>query len=97
MHRQFANASNEKLLELVKKSNGFNNKEFLKCIEECCENCQIYRKYKRPFQKPVVSMSIASLFNEVVRMDLQEYKHNKLRILHLIDAVTRYSAVCLVQ
>ena len=30
-------------------------------------------------------------------MDLKEYKHNKIWILHLTDAATRYSAACLVR
>ena len=29
-------------------------------------------------------------------MDLQEYRHNKIWILHLTDAITRNSAACLV-
>ena len=69
LHRQFAHASKEKLFKLVKESKNFNHKEFLKCIKECCENCQICRKYKRPFRKPIVGLPIASQFNEVVCMD----------------------------
>ena len=97
LHRQFAHASKEKLVKLVKESKDFNDKEFLKCIEECCDQCEVCRKYKRPFRRPIVGLPIASQFNEVVCMDLKEYKHNKIWILHLIDAATRYSAGCLVR
>lgn len=41
-------------------------------------------------------MSIASQFNIAVCMDLK-YKHNKIRILQLIDTVNRYSAAILVR
>ena len=54
-------------------------------------------KYKRPFQRSVVSMPMASKFKKVVSMDLAEYKHNKIWILHLIHGATRYSAACFVR
>ena len=94
LHRQFAHASKEKLIKLVKESKEFNDKEFIKCIEEYCDSCEICRKYKRPYHKPIVGMPIANEFNEVLCMDLKEYKHNKVWILHLIDAATRYFAAC---
>ena len=56
LHRQFAHASKEKLIKLVKESKEFNDKEFIKCIEEYCNSCEICRKYKRPYHKPIVGM-----------------------------------------
>ena len=40
---------------------------------------------------------MTSYFNEVIHMDLKEYKHQKIWILHLIDATTRYSTTCLIR
>ena len=43
--RKFAHVSKKKLLKWVKESKGFNNnKEFLKCTEECSDNRQTFRK-----------------------------------------------------
>ena len=44
-----------------------------------------------------MGISLADKFNQVVCMDLKEYKHNESWILHLIDSATRYSAACLVR
>ena len=33
------------LHKIHKESKGFDDKEFMKCIEESCESCQTYRKY----------------------------------------------------
>ena len=38
LHRQFSHASEEKLIQLVKNSN-YNDEDFQKCIEDCCNNC----------------------------------------------------------
>ena len=41
LHRQLNHASKEKLKKLVQNSKGFNDKEFLKFIDECVDNCAI--------------------------------------------------------
>ncbi len=46
--------------------------------------------------RPVVSLPLATAFNEVVCLDLKEFKHNKVWIFHLIDASTRYTAARLI-
>ena len=45
LHRQFSHASKEKLIRLVKNSD-YHDKEFLTCIEDCYNNCEICGKYK---------------------------------------------------
>ena len=91
LHKQFSHASAEKLLKLVKKSN-YNDKEFEKCIQHICDNCDLCQKYKPAPLKPVVGLPMSQKFNETVCMDLKEFIHNKLWILHIIDSSTRYSA-----
>ena len=44
----------------------------------------------------MVGFRLADKFNGVICMDLKEYIHNKIWILHIIDAATRYSAACLI-
>ena len=95
LHRQFSHASKEKLIQLVKNSN-YNDKDFQKCIEDCCNNCEICHKYKSQPLRPVVGLPLGTDFNQVVCMDLKEVEHNKTWFLHLIDSVIRYSQACLV-
>lgn len=97
LHRQFAHASKEKLVSLVKKSGKFNDKEFIKAIEEVCENCQICLRFKKAPLRPVVGLPLGNRFNHTVCMDLKEFIHNEVWILHLIDAATRYSAATLIK
>ena len=92
LHKQFSHPSKERLLQLVKRSKGFKDKEFLELIEECSETCSICKQFKRPSLRPVVTLPLANDFNQVVCMDLTELVHNKTWILHLIDSATKYSA-----
>ena len=96
LHRQFSHASSDKLCELVRKSGQFNDNEFLKLIQDCCNSCEICQKFKKPFVRPVVSLPLANRFNQVICMDLKEHIHNKSWILHIIDAATRFSAARLI-
>ena len=95
LHKQFSHATKERLLQLVKAS-GCSDAEFKKCVEEICDECDICQKYKKPRLRPVVSLPLANRFNQCVSMDLKEFQHNKVWILHLIDAATRYSGGCLI-
>ena len=95
LHRQFSHASKEKLIKLLRNS-GCNDKDFFDVINECCNKCTVCQLHKKPSLKPVVCMPLAAKFNEVICMDLKEFTKNKIWILHLIDAGTRYSAACLI-
>ena len=97
LHRQFSHASKEKLSKLFKQSPGFDHDEFFDIVKEQCDLCEICQKFKHPPSRPVVGLPLAANFNQVVCMDLKEYIHNKVWILHLIDAATRYSAACLIK
>ena len=96
LHRQFAHASKERLIRLLK-SGGCKDKDFLKQIEECCEKCEFCMKYKKPKPKPIVAMPKAEEFNQVVSMDLKEVEKGKVWLLHLIDHGTRYTAAAVVK
>ena len=47
-------------------SKDFNDPEFLKLIENCCNSCEVCMKYKHIPLCPVVTMLIADKFNQVV-------------------------------
>ena len=96
LHRQFSHASKEKLLKLLKSSK-CDDKEFMQCIEKCCDECQLCRQYKKAPLRPAVGLPLADNFNQVVCMDLKEYVHNVKWIFHLLDSATRYSAACMIE
>ena len=50
-------------------------------MKEVCSNCKFCQEYKNPND-----------FNDVLEMDLKKYQHNEVRILHLNDLATRFSA-----
>ena len=85
-----------KLQKLVSNSN-IKDSEFLQCIKKVCNDCEICQRYKPQPLKPAVSLPIANKFNQVVCLDLKEFHHNKIWILHMIDATTRYSAARLIK
>ena len=86
LHCQFSHTSKEKLCKLLKQGSGFDDDEFLDLVKEPCDLCQVCQKFKRPPSRPIVGLLLADNFKQVLCMDLKEYIHNKVWILHLIDA-----------
>ena len=66
-------ASNERLKRLLRNAE-CNDSEIIKLVDKCVENCELCRKYKKPFLKPVVGFPVAERFVEVVCMDLREIR-----------------------
>ena len=95
LHRQFAHASKERLLKLLR-DGGCEDKEFLAIVKNVCETCTFCHKYKQAKPRPVVGLPKATKFNEVVAMDLKETEKGKEWILHLVDHCTRYTAAALI-
>ena len=96
LHKQFSHASKEKLTKLLK-DGGCKDAEFLRIVAECCQDCEVCHKHRKAPLKPIVCFPLATKFNEVVCMDLKEFKHLEVWILHLIDASCKYSAACLIK
>ena len=96
LHRQFAHASKERLLQLLR-NDGCYNKDFLQEVENCCDSCQFRQKYRKQKSNPIVGFPKADKFNQVVSMDLKEVQKGKLWILHLVDDATNYTAVAIIK
>ena len=71
-----------------------NNKELQNEIKNITEKCQICKIYKKPPLRPIVSLPMASYFQETVVMDLRIYQGQN--ILHLINLCTRPSAAAFI-
>ena len=92
LHRHFSHPRKERLQKLLQDAGKW-NKEFneaLTDIEKECKTCKIYSK---PPTKPVVGFSYAHAFNDVIALDLKDFKHDgkTYKLLHIIDLCTRFS------
>ena len=96
LHRQMCHASSVRLQRLLKNA-GCKDNEFMKCVENCCENCEFCRKYKKTYSRPVVGFPVAEHFNQVVCIDLKEVEKGKLCFFHMIDGATRYTAASIIR
>ena len=89
LHRQFAHPSSEKLCKLVRDA-GRKDKRLLEAIENVTENCDTCRRFRKVRPRPVVSMPMASKFNETLAMDLKVLRGKVLLVM--VDMCTRYCA-----
>ena len=96
LHRTFAHPASDKLLKLINNAGPqwAENQELKKEIISVSENCNTCKLYKKPPPRPVVSLPMATQFQEVVALDLKQL--NGKTILHLVDLCTRLSAGCIV-
>ena len=94
LHKQFAHPSSARLITLLKDAGSY-TEECTKIVEEITQNCDTCKKYKKTPARPVTCIPLASEFNEVVAMDLKEWKHG-VYFLHLIDLATRFSLAAVI-
>ena len=73
LHSQFSHPPLEKLIKLVSNA-GMNDEDLKDAILEVSEKCEICKVYHKPEFKPVVSVSLAEEFSEVVAMDLKIFE-----------------------
>ena len=92
LHWSFAHPSEDKLLKLINSSGKewSENMDLKNEIKNVTNNCQICKIYKKPPPQPIVSLPMATRFQETVAMDLKQFEGPL--ILHLIDVCTRLSA-----
>lgn len=95
LHKQFAHPSAKRLKTLLRDAGGY-TKEHLDCVDKIVENCDVCKRYKKTPARPVVSLPLATEFNEVVAVDLKEWKPN-LYFIHLIDVATRFSLAAVIK
>ena len=93
LHVQFGHARTERIHSLLKDAK-VEDKETYEMVKEAEEKCQTCLKFKKPKARPVVGLSLARDFNQMVSMDLKFY--HTIPWLHLIDHATRFSSACVV-
>ena len=70
LHKQFGHPSANKLISVIRTA-GVSNKNLEDSIEAFTSSCATCVKFKRPNPRPVVSVPMASRFNELLAMDLK--------------------------
>ena len=88
LHKQFAHPTAEKLKKFLSDA-GRNDSEIFKAVDDVTSTCETCIKYKKQQPRPVVAMSMASVFNETVAMDLKVC-NNGSYFLVLVDIATRF-------
>ena len=89
LHRQFGHPSSSKLLSLIKNA-GVVDKKLEEAVISYSDSCDTCRKFSRPSPRPVVSLPMATDFNETVAMDLKYYEGGYFLVL--VDLATRFCA-----
>jgi transposase InsO family protein len=95
LHRQFGHATKDRLKKLLIDA-GVNDSDLFRTLEKVVNNCEICDRHSKTPSRPVVSLPMASDFNEVVSMDLHHLEGTTW-ILHLIDMFTRYSSGAIIE
>lgn len=85
LHRQFGHPCESKLETLLKNANVWDRQygKLLSEVQSKCETCKVFRKVN----KPIVALSMATRFNQVVTMDLKKRKN--YWIVYFIDLFSR--------
>lgn len=86
LHKQFGHRPKDSFVSLLKSAETW-SPEMSHLVDEIIDNCEGCIKRKRNPDRPVVSMPMASEFNEKVAIDLSFYKGQI--ILHMIDMWSR--------
>ena len=89
LHRQFGHPSCEKLVKLLRNA-GVKNKKLEESLSAVSRGCETCIKFKKPSPRPIVSIPMASTFNETIAVDLKVW--NKYYFLVIVDLATRFCA-----
>lgn len=90
-HRYYAHASAAKIGKVIKNAKLKDGNKIIDELERIDQTCDFCLKHKtRSIPKRKVGIPQASIFNEVVAMDLKVI-NDEVTLLHMVDTVTRYS------
>jgi hypothetical protein len=94
LHLQFGHPVDSNKLKSLCQDAGVTDESFLHAIDDVTEACNTCSRFRKAKSRPVVSLPMASDFNEIMALDLKFVTMNNrtTTILHMIDIFTRYSA-----
>ena len=82
------------MIALIRKA-GIKDGNLEMCLRTVAENCEVCCRYKKPRPCPVVSMPMASKFNELVALDLKSYEG--VYFLVIVDHFTRFCSAIVIR
>ena len=94
LHKQFGHPTAINLIKMLRSAEIY-NREFEQVIDNVSEKCEVCVKYKKPKSRPIVSMPMASSFNETIAMDLKVWK--KMYFIVFIDLATRFCTAAVIK
>ena len=94
LHRQFAHPTRKSLIRLINNA-GIKDSNLEKEVGNVSNKCITCIKYRKPFNRPVVCMPLASEFNEMIGIDLKVW--GKQYFLVIVDIATRFCAACVIE
>ena len=89
LHRQFGHPSKEKLRKLLEDAQVW-DKAYALVLDDIYLKCKVCKEFSHTPPRPVVSLPMASSFNECVSMDLKLWRPGQW-ILYIIDTFSRYT------
>ena len=87
LHRQFAHPSAERLKKFMKDAQR-DDEELMEAIDKITKECDICIQFKKPRPRPVVTLPLASNFNETLSMDLKKW--HGVHFLVMVDLASRF-------
>ena len=90
IHCQFGHPPMKQRLVTLLKDAGAWKDRYMEVLNRIYSECEICHVYARTPSRPVVALSMAREFNQVVAMDLKYWKKG-LWIFHLVDVFSRYT------
>lgn len=87
LHRQFGHPTSEKLIKLISKA-GIKNSKLEQAVQKVTKESETCFKFQKPKPRPIVSMPMASKFNEAIAMDLKVW--GSKYFLVIVDLAARY-------
>ena len=99
LHLQFGHPVDSKRLKDLCEKAGVTDQILMKLIDEVTASCNTCSRFRKAKLRPVVSLPMASDFNEILALDLKFITNvgKTFIILHMIDIFTRYSAGVIVK
>ena len=94
LHRQFGHPGADKLIQLLRSAK-MSNKSVENEIRNISAVCEICIRLKKAPPRPVVSLPMASHFNETIAMDLKFYED--IYFLVIVDLATRYCSASVIR
>ena len=73
------------------------DKDYQELAKKLYDSCEVCLKFQKTPARPIVSLPLATQFNETVAMDLKVWNNNKLNILYLIDMFTRFTTARIIK